>query len=144
MHLAIIAISVVSALIGIAIGHYVGQTHTRKEVPPHRKGVYKKTWTWNTGHHSKTATILFLVEELERVGDYSKIKLLKAEPENTTISSGKLVWCKQALGNLVETADVTWQDSLQQQRTPEKKPEKRPITNEQLLQAVLNDNVRDM
>ena len=133
------------AVTGLIVGYAAGRSSKKQNarIPVRRKGVYKQTWTWNKGlNNEKEATVLFLVEEIEQIGEYSRVKLLRAEAEDTTLSGDKMSWCENAIGNLVKTRETKWQElsQVEEEERQEYKPQPRHVTNEQLLQAVLNDN----
>lgn len=112
-----------------------------------RRGTYLHSLCWDGGSRSEfNVKVLFVVEELEQVGGYSKIKILHVEGINGILSESKIKGAKDYIGQYLKTQKVTWDESEEYSEVEKESEQEKIIKTpmKDLVKQIEMENIRDM
>ena len=104
-----ITVGVLIFLLGWASSKHINKPKSGSKKITRRRGIYKASLTGGiSGGNKETFNILFVVEEISKVADHSKIIVIDAEATNNVMSPARKDEAIRWIGRYVKTSDVKW------------------------------------
>jgi len=128
------SIALLTSMLALGIALFAEKRRQAKQ----RRGLITVKRTWEISYNrTRTAIMTVVVQELDRVADQSRVKILHIDDAPGPQS---IKYAKKEIGKWYPTKDVKW-GSPPKTAEPPKQQETQPkqVSNKQLLEAVLAD-----